>query len=143
MGGNIDMRKYFRMTIVAAVLVGATALQAANADVVVIVSAKNTASTMTADQIAAIYLGKSNDMKPVDSGDAPVRSQFYSKVAGKDEAQVKAIWSKLVFTGKATPPQEMKTSADVVKAVAADPTSVGYVDRGAVDASVKVVYEIK
>jgi len=143
MGGNIDMRKYFRMTIVAAALVGATALQAANADVVVIVSAKNTASTMTADQIAAIYLGKSNDMKPVDSGDAPVRSQFYSKVAGKDEAQVKAIWSKLVFTGKATPPQEMKTSADVVKAVAADPTSVGYVDRGAVDASVKVVYEIK
>ena len=137
------MRKYFRMTIVAAALVGATALQAANADVVVIVSAKNTASTMTADQIAAIYLGKSNDMKPVDSGDAPVRSQFYSKVAGKDEAQVKAIWSKLVFTGKATPPQEMKTSADVVKAVAADPTSVGYVDRGAVDASVKVVYEIK
>ena len=143
MSGNIDMRKYFRMTIVAAALVGATALQAANADVVVIVSAKNTASTMTADQIAAIYLGKSNDMKPVDSGDAPVRSQFYSKVAGKDEAQVKAIWSKLVFTGKATPPQEMKTSADVVKAVAADPTSVGYVDRGAVDASVKVVYEIK
>ncbi len=59
-------------------------------------------------------------MKPVDNA-TPVRSQFYTQVAGKDEAQVKAIWSKLVFTGKATPPKELAASADVVKAVAADP----------------------
>lgn len=51
----------------------------------------------------------------------PVRAQFYTAVAGKDEAQVKAIWSKLVFTGKATPPKELPSSAEVVKAVAADP----------------------
>jgi ABC-type phosphate transport system substrate-binding protein len=56
---------------------------------------------------------------------------------------VKAIWSKLVFTGKAKPPTQLATSAEVVKAVAADPEAVGYVDRAAVDSSVKVVYEIK
>ena len=120
----------------------ALAAAAANADVVVIVSAKNTASTMTADEIANIYLGKSTAMKPVDNA-TPVRAQFYTKVAGKDEAQVKAIWSKLVFTGKATPPKEMASSADVVKAVAADPNAIGYVDKAAVDGSVKVVYEVK
>jgi len=137
------MHKLFRMTLTAVALAGAAAFQAANAEVVVIVSAKSTASTMTADQIAQIYLGKSTQMKPVDSGDAPVRSQFYAGVAGKDAAQVKAIWSKLVFTGKATPPKELATSAEVVKAVAADPTSLGYVERTAVDPSVKIVYEIK
>jgi ABC-type phosphate transport system substrate-binding protein len=120
----------------------ALAAAAANADVVVIVSAKNTASTMTPDEIANIYLGKSTAMKPVDNA-TPVRAQFYTKVAGKDEAQVKAIWSKLVFTGKATPPKEMASSADVVKAVAADPNAIGYVDKEAVDGSVKVVYEVK
>ena len=134
------MYKSFSMILAVALTFAAAT---ASADVVVIVSAKSTASTMTAEQISQIYLGKSSQMKPVDSGDGPVRSQFYAKVAGKDEAQVKAIWSKLVFTGKATPPKELATSAEVVKAVAADPASVGYADRSAVDSSVKVVYEIK
>lgn len=137
------MRKSYRMILTTAALVAAAAFQVANAEIVVIVSSKSSATTMTADQIAQIYLGKSSEMKPVDSGEAPLRNQFYDKVAGKDEAQVKAIWSKLVFTGKATPPKQLPTSSDVVKAVAADPEAVGYVDKGAVDGSVKVVYEIK
>jgi ABC-type phosphate transport system substrate-binding protein len=115
---------------------------AASADVVVIVSAKNAASTMTANEISAIYLGKSNALKPVDNTGA-VRTQFYSQVAGKDEAQVKAIWSKLVFTGKATPPKELASSSDVVKAVGADPNAIGYVEKSAVDSTVKVIYEVK
>jgi ABC-type phosphate transport system substrate-binding protein len=120
----------------------ALATAAANAEVAVIVSAKSTASSLTADEISSIYLGKSTAMKPVDNA-TPVRSQFYSKVAGKDEAQVKAIWSKLVFTGKATPPKALPSSADVVKAVAADPNAIGYVERAAVDDTVKVVLEVK
>jgi len=119
-------------------------LSAAYADTVVIVSAKSSATTMTAEQVSQIYLGKSTAMKPIDNSEkSPVRSQFYTKVTGKDEAQIKAIWSKLVFTGKATPPKELPTSADVVKAVATDPNSIGYVDKSAVDASVKVILEAK
>ena len=115
-------------------------LNVAYADVVVVVSAKSTTTTMTADEISQIYLGKSKAMRPVET--APIRAQFYTKVAGKDEAQVKAIWSKLVFTGKATAPKELPTSADVVKAVAADPNAIGYIEKSAVDSSVKVVYSV-
>ena len=134
------MKTLFKTVILAGFALAAAAANAA--DVVVIVSAKSSAATMTADDIANIYLGKSTAMKPVDNATA-VRSQFYTAVAGKDEAQVKAIWSKLVFTGKATPPKELPSSADVVKAVAADPNAIGYVEKGAVDASVKVVFEVK
>ena len=124
-------------------LAGSAAFQAAQAETVVIVSAKSTATTMTPEEISDIYLGKATTMKPVDSGDAPVRTQFYSKVAGKDDAQVKAIWARLVFTGKATPPKVLASSADVVKAVAADPNAIGYVDKSAADATVKIVHEVK
>jgi ABC-type phosphate transport system substrate-binding protein len=133
------MNKLLKTLLVGGLVLGAAAAQA---EVVVIVSAKSTATTMTADEIAGIYLGKSKSMKPVDNA-TPVRSQFYTKVAGKDEAQVKAIWSKLVFTGKATPPKELASNGDVVKAVSADPNAIGYVDKTAVDGSVKVVYEVK
>ena len=113
----------------------------AYADVAVIVSAKSNAATMSADEISQIYLGRSTALKPIDN--TPVRSQFYSKVTGKDEAQVKAIWSKLVFTGKAAPPKVLASDSDVVKAVAADPNSIGYVDKAAVDSTVKVLLEAK
>jgi len=115
----------------------------ARADVVVVVSAKSSTTTLTADEISQIYLGKSKALKPLETAGAPIRTQFYSKVAGKDEAQVKAIWSKLVFTGKATAPKELPSSADVVKAVAADPNSIGYVEKSAVDPTVKVVYTVQ
>ena len=134
------MKILFKTVLVAGFALAAAAANAA--DIVVIVSAKSTATTMTAEDISNIYLGKSTALKPVDNA-APVRSQFYTAVAGKDEAQVKAIWSKLVFTGKATPPKELPSSAAVVKAVAADPNAIGYVEKSAVDASVKVVYEVK
>ena len=118
----------------------ALATAAANAaDVVVVVSAKSSAAAMSPNDIANIYLGKSTALKPVDNASA-VRGPFYAAVAGKDEAQVKAIWSKLVFTGKATPPKELASSAEVVKAVAADPNMIGYVEKSAVDSSVKVVF---
>ncbi len=122
----------------------AASLQQAQADVAVIVSAKSTANTMTAEEVSQIYLGKSSAMKPLDTSDkTPLRNQFYTKVAGKDEAQVKAVWSRLVFTGKATPPKELSSGAEVVKAVAADPLAIGYVDKSALDSSVKVVLELK
>jgi ABC-type phosphate transport system substrate-binding protein len=133
------MKILFKTVLVAGFVLAAAAANAA--DVVVIVSAKSSASAMSADDIANIYLGKSTALKPVDNTSA--RGPFYTAVAGKDEAQVKAIWSKLVFTGKATPPKELGSSADVVKAVAADPGTIGYVEKGAVDASVKVVFEVK
>ena len=81
----------------------------ARADVVVIVSAKSTATTMTVDEISQIFLGKSTSLKPINNGSQspqPVRSQFYKQVTGRDESQVKATWAKLVFTGKASAPKE-------------------------------------
>jgi ABC-type phosphate transport system substrate-binding protein len=138
------MRRFsYTSLVVLTTLAGSAAFQAAQADTVVIVSAKSTATTMTPEEISDIYLGKATTMKPVDSSDAPVRTQFYSKVAGKDDAQVKAIWARLVFTGKATPPKVLASSADVVKAVAADPNAIGYVEKSAADGTVKVVYEVK
>ena len=56
-----------------------------------------------------------------------------------DAAQVKAIWSKILFTGRGVPPKQLLDSAAVKKAVAANPKAVGYIEKSAVDASVKVV----
>lgn len=131
-----------KKTIIAAIVMttlGAAALPA-SAEVVVIVSQKNPASRMFSEQASQFFLGKSNLFTPVDLPESSaVRAEFYKKVADKDTAQVKALWSKLVFTGKATAPKEYASAAEVKKAVAADPKAIGYIEKSAVDDTVKVI----
>ncbi|MEW7849174.1 hypothetical protein AB2N08_10780 [Massilia aurea] len=125
--------------IIAACLASSFALPAL-AEVVVVVNPKAAESTLSKDQVAQFFLGKSTAMTPIDQPDnAPVRAEFYKKVADKDAAQAKALWSKLVFTGKATMPKEVADNAAVKAAVAGNPKAIGYIDKSAVDASVKVV----
>jgi ABC-type phosphate transport system substrate-binding protein len=113
------------------------------AELVVVVSPKNSATTMNNEQVAQFFLGTSNSLKPIDQSDgSPIRAEFYKKVADKEPSQVKAIWSKLVFTGKGKPPKELASSADVKKAIEADPNAIGYIEKSAVDSSVKVILTV-
>jgi ABC-type phosphate transport system substrate-binding protein len=113
----------------------------AMAEVVVVANPKAAEASMTKDQVAQFFLGKSTSMTPVDQPEsAPIRAEFYKKVTDKEASQVKSLWSKLVFTGKATMPKEVPDSAAVKKAVAADPKAIGYIEKSAVDGSVKVLY---
>ena len=56
--------------------------------------------------------------------------------------QVKAIWSQILFTDRGVPPKQLRDSAAVKKAVAANPKAVGYIEKSAVDASIKVAVSI-
>jgi len=110
------------------------------AEVVVVVNAKAAEASLSKDQVAQFFLGKSTAMTPVEQGaDSAVRAEFYKKVLDKEPGQVKALWSKLVFTGKATMPKEVGDNAAVKAALAANPKAIGYIDKSAVDATVKVV----
>lgn len=138
------MHHIFRNYILAGVLT-CVALPAF-ADMVVITSAKSSVKTLSKDDVAALYLGKTSSLpgggnaKLYDLVDAnPGHEKFYQAATGKSASQVKSIWSRLVFSGRALPPKELPNDAAVVKAVAADPGAVGYVDANAVDSSVQTV----
>jgi hypothetical protein len=97
------------------------------------------AEGISRDQIADLYLGRSSGLTPIDQpANSPIYAEFYKKATGRDVAQVKAIWSKIIFTGRGLPPKQVADSVAVKKAVAANPKAIGYIDKSAVDASVKV-----
>jgi hypothetical protein len=123
-----------------------TVAMPAFAGVAVIVAANSSAPSMSKDQVSELYLGKSSafpgggSAKLYDLPDSsPMREQFYQKLAGKSASQVKAVWSRLIFSGKALPPKELGSDAEMKKSVASGGTSIGYIDSSAVDPSVKVV----
>lgn len=121
-------------------------MAAGAADLVVIVSARSTVTALSADQVAAIFLGQTprfpdgGEAVPLDQrlGSAE-RNSFYARVTGKSPALLKAYWSKMVFTGRGQPPGEAAGDAAVRREVAENPEVIGYIDRSALDNSVRPV----
>ncbi len=118
-------------------------------ELVVIVNASNPTAKVSADQVQQLFLGITGTMpggikaQPVDQAEElPLRTDFYQRVVGKSAAQVRVIWSRLVFSWRGMPPQILASSAEVKKFVAADPYVIGYIEKSAADSSVKVVLSL-
>ncbi|MES2757055.1 MAG: phosphate ABC transporter substrate-binding protein [Pseudomonadota bacterium] len=116
------------------------------AELVVIVAARSPVGALRIDQVADIFLGQAGRFP--DGGEATaidlalgaaLRDEFYLKVAAKKPALMKAHWTKMIFTGRGHPPKEAPTSAAVRKLVADNPALIGYIDRSALDPSVKPI----
>ncbi|KZN44451.1 hypothetical protein [Pseudoalteromonas luteoviolacea] len=97
-------------------------------------------------KIEQIFLGKlktfdgSAKVIPISQVDSnPVTEEFNTKVVGRSASQLKAYWSKLLFTGKGQPPKSMANDQEVMKLVADNPNVIGYVTSGSADGSVKVL----
>jgi len=115
------------------------------ADVVVIVHPSNTVE-MNKKHISRIFLGKSKKFPggqsavPIANDEsAAVTSDFNDKVLGRNASQLKAHWSRLVFTGKGTPPKEVGNDQDVIDLVSKNPNLIGYVDSANLTDGVKAV----
>lgn len=147
------VRRLMSMVPVSAVLwllpAPGSAGNAAAGDLVVIVSAKSPVNAMRGNQVASVFLAQMGSFP--DGGEAialdqpiglAIRDEFYSKVAAKSPALVKAYWTKMIFTGRGQPPRELAGSIAVRKAVAENPAMIGYIDRAMLDDSVKVVLAV-
>jgi ABC-type phosphate transport system substrate-binding protein len=118
----------------------------AMAEVVVVVSARNAVTALSRNQVADIFLGKTRRFPngdpalPVDQAEgSKAREEFYLAVADKSPAQIKAYWSKIIFTGRGQPPAAVSNEAELKKRIAANPAAIGYIDRRFLDASVREV----
>lgn len=144
------MRLTTMRPLLAAAVLAMSAQTAMAAEVVVIVSARNNVAAMRPDQVADIFLGQAGhfpdgaEAVALDQGiGSPLRDAFYAKVASKTPALLKAYWTKMIFTGRGKPPREAPNSAAVRKQVADNPALIGYIDRVALDASVRVVLVLR
>ena len=116
------------------------------AEMVVVVSAHSTITALRAEQVADIFLSESTRFPnggevvaldlPIGS---PLRDDFYLKIANRSPALMKAYWTKRIFTGRGQPPRELPNSMAVRKLVADNPTLIGYIERSALDSSVRPV----
>lgn len=112
--------------------------------VAIVVHPSNGAS-MDKKVISKIFLGKTKKFPgggeaiPLNLDSGGTSAEFTKKVLGKSESQMKAYWSKLLFTGKGQAPKSLKSDAEIIDMVSKNPNMIGYISEAAVTDSVKVV----
>ena len=123
------------------------ASEIAMADVVVVVSAKSPVMALSKNQLIDIFLGKvsrypdGTEAMPLDQAEGSgARDEFYARVADKSAAQIKAYWSKIIFTGRGQPPPTVSNSLEVRKRIRENPAAIGCIDRARVDDAVRVLF---
>jgi ABC-type phosphate transport system substrate-binding protein len=119
---------------------------AAGAEVVAVVSANSSVATLSKNQVADIFLGKTarfpdgSQAVPIDQAEGTVaRDEFYVQFTGRSAAQIKAHWSKIIFTGRGQPPRTVSSSSEIKQLLAQNPKAIGYIELSTVDDSVKVL----
>jgi len=117
-----------------------------HAEVAIIANLANPESSLSANEAKKIFLGKRASfpsgswVTPVDlSKGSATRDIFYKKLATKNSAQMSAYWSKLIFSGKATPPKELPDDVSVKAWIANNKDGLGYINIDSVDTSIKVL----
>jgi len=147
MGNQLNKARW-KAILAAALLL--SSVYAGAAGIVVIGNPGLSINPVTAAQVTEIFLGKMPTLKDgtqltvIEHQDGEsIKDDFYEKVVGKSSSQLKAYWAKVVFTGEGFPPKAYSGDKAVKEQVAATPGAIGYVDAGAVDKSVKVLFEGK
>lgn len=129
---------------------GLLAALPAAAELVVVVNPKSGVERLNRDEVINIFLGRYRQLpsgitaQPVDlPATQPEKALMYHLLVGKDLDQIASYWSRLVFSGRTSPPVQASSTEEVLRYVAANRGAVGYVERTRVDGRVRVVLEIQ
>jgi len=134
--------------ILVTILIGLFTPLHTNAEIAVIVNLTNN-DTLDKSQIKKIFLGKlkrfpsgSQTVAITQKASSKTRTEFDKKVLKKSASQLKAYWSKLLFTGKGQPPKEVLNDAEMLELVASNPNMIGFIDASSVSDTVKVIAKL-
>ena len=112
----------------------------------VIVNTSNQTAPLSRLKVGEMFLKKAprwpdgTPVMPVEpSAKTPTRQRFTLEIYGKQIIAISAYWQQMIFSGKAIPPPEKSTDADVVAYVRDTPGGIGYVWAGTDTSTVRVV----
>lgn len=121
----------------------------AQADILVIVNAKNSITTLEKKQVMDLFMGRVSafpDQHRAQTLDlktgTPLRANFYKRLTGKNEAQVDAYWATLIFAGRMSPPKQLADEKTLINEVISNVEAIAYITRQALPTGVKVVMEL-
>ncbi|RUO31590.1 hypothetical protein CWE12_00910 [Aliidiomarina sedimenti] len=85
-------------------------------------------SEIDSARVTRIYMGQSRELIAVNQQEgSAVRQAFEANVIGRSAEQIKAHWSRLVFTGRAAELRQVESDEAVLEYVRSNPGTIGYI----------------
>ena len=119
-----------------------------NAEPVVVVNATSAVKQLSHDEVVNIFLGRYRRLPtgesaiPIDQPEgSTLRAEFYRKLVNKNVNEINAYWSRLIFSGRTSPPVQAASAAEVITLLTGSVSSIAYLDRSQVDKRVRIVME--
>ncbi len=104
---------------------------------VIVVNTSNDVSSLSVDEVSRLFLKRTAkwdsglDVVPVDQVESSsVRDRFSEDIHDKPVSAVKSFWQRQIFSGRAVPPTEKASDAEVLAFVRSNPAAIGYVSAG-------------
>jgi ABC-type phosphate transport system substrate-binding protein len=133
------------LVLITAVLMHSFSGQVAADDIVVVVNKENP-NNIDLAYVAKIYSGAvrawpdGTSVAAIDyPEDAGARIQFSAKVLNRSVANVRAIWSQNIFSGKGMPPKVILVEEEIKRIVVANKYSIAYMPASQVDSNMRVI----
>lgn len=118
------------------------------AELVVVTGPKSGIERLTRQEVIYLFMGR---WRLLPSGiqattldlaiDSPERADFYRRLVNKEPAEIKAYWSRLVFSGGSRPPYATENREELIRLISNNPGAIGYLDRSQVDNRLRIVFE--
>lgn len=119
------------------------------ADIAIVTHPDNPMTNLDKDQLKRIFMGvkrKRTDGERIIVIDQyknnNIRKYFYENFTGKSVAQINSRWAGLLFSGKASPPQQVLNDQAVKEWLQSHKVGFGYIHTDNLDPSVKQVFTV-
>jgi hypothetical protein len=123
-------------------------IRQAGAELVVVANPKSGIDRLTQQEIIYLFMGRlrllpsGTQAMPIDQGiDTPERANFYRRLVNKEPAEIKAYWSRLVFSGGSHPPSTADSRDELIRMISNNPGAIGYLERDQLDSRLRVIFE--
>ena len=99
--------------------------------ILIVTAVDSTVETLSRDEAEQLYLGRRAATAArisllLDLPPGEVRDNFYQRLTNKNPGQIRAYWSRMVFTGRALPPKEAVDTSDARRLLLENPGAIGY-----------------
>lgn len=106
----------------------------APAEVVVVANKINQVKMLTKKQVIDIYMGRTSlfpngeTALPLDqNADSLIRKLFYHNLVNKTVSEINAYWARLLFSGRAMPPQTLDGATSLINFIKHNKSAIGYI----------------
>lgn len=126
----------------------ANSLAAQDESLVVVVNQASGVDALTKKEVVDIFMGRYNRFPngeiayPVDlpSGSSG-KARFYMQLVNQSERKIQSYWSRLLFSGRAKPPEASESLPEVVNYVVSNEEAIAYLPRTLITPEMKIVFQ--